>query len=143
MTNSEQDACVIYSFKHRWLEPLKNGKVKLFFRKRVPSIKPKRIYLYVGTPVSSIIGWANVLELQRVSSEVAFNMAPEGAIDSEDLEGYLNGSQSVGVIHLGKPHFFSKPLNVSAVRRIFNFHPPQNFVQISGENASKLDNLAT
>ena len=140
--NKRQNQSAVYSFKSKWLEPLKNGKVRVFFRKRVPRETPKRVYFYVGAPISKVIGWADVLGLQRVASHDALGMINDGAIDRSELSFYLEGSQTVGVFRLGTPQLFARPLSVSDVRHIFNFHSPQNFVQISEDVALKMDELA-
>ncbi|ABN76951.1 hypothetical protein [Cereibacter sphaeroides] len=133
---------VIYSFKGKWLQPILDGKVKAFFRKRFPRDKPSRVYFYVGAPTSAIIGWAEVCDLERIEARAALGMTAEGAIDRIELAEYLEGAETVGVFKLSPPRIFSSPLSVSDVRRTFNFHPPQNFVQIDEEDASKLDGLA-
>lgn len=142
MSATSQENSVIYSFKGKWLELIVEGRVKVFFRKRFPRERPSRIYFYVGAPTSAIIGWAEVSGLERVETKTALGMAKEGAIDRGELAEYLEGAESVGVFKLGSPHLFPTPLSVSDVRRIFNFHPPQNFVQIDEEDASKLNELA-
>lgn len=142
MENIEQESSVIYSFKGKWLDRLKAGQVQVFFRKRMPREKPCRVYLYVGSPVSAIIGWADAIELFKADPNHAMQLTSEGAIDPDELGDYLKDAQSVGVIRLGRPHLFQRPLEISRVRRVFNFHPPQNFVQISGNDARKLDELA-
>lgn len=142
MNKNNQGNSVIYSFKGKWLEPILEGRVKAFFRKRFPREKPGRVYFYVGAPTSAIVGWAEVSDLQRVETKTALEMTKEGAIDRSELVKYLEGTEFVGVFKLGLPIIFSSPLSVSHVRRIFNFYPPQNFVQIDEEDASKLDELA-
>lgn len=132
---------VIYSFKGKWLEPILNGDVRVFFRKRFPKEKPDRVYLYVGSPTSAIIGWAEVHSLSRVEAGVAINMSKYGAIDRSELSKYLDGSEFVGVFEIGEINIFRKKLSVSDVRHVFNFHPPQNFVQIDECDAVKLDGL--
>lgn len=132
---------VIYSFKGKWLEPILNGHVGTFFRKRFPKEKPDRVYLYIGSPTSAIIGWAEVISLNRAETSIAISMSEDGAIDRSELSEYLNGATSVGVFKLGKINLFDNYLSVSDVRRVFNFHPPQNFVQIDECDASKLDEL--
>lgn len=142
MNKTNQENSVIYSFKGKWLEPIFEGRVKAFFRKRFPREKPSRVYFYVGAPTSAIVGWAEVSDLQRIETKTALEMTEEGAIDKGELTKYLEGIESVGVLKLGPPNIFPSPLSISEVRRIFNFHPPQNFVQIDEEDASKLDGLA-
>lgn len=141
MTAIKQGNSVIYSFKGKWLKPIMGGEVRAFFRKRFPKDKPRRVYFYVGVPTSAVIGWAEVSGLERVETKVALGMATQGAIDRSELETYLEGAESVGVFKLGPPCIFSSPLSVPDVRRIFNFYPPQNFVQIDEEDASKLDEI--
>lgn len=142
MTISGDKHSAIYSFRGKWLRPIIEGRIKVFFRRRFPREAPDRIYFYVGAPTSAIIGWAQVTSLQRVEATVALSMATDGAIEKRELAEYLEGAQSVGVFELGAPNMFRNPLSVSDVRKIFNFHPPQNFVQIHKEDASALDELA-
>lgn len=141
MTTINQEKNVIYSFKGKWLDPISKGDVKAFFRKRFPREKPGRVYFYVGAPTSSIIGWAEVSSLERVETKIALGMTTEGAIDRGELSEYLIGNNSVGVFRLGKIKLFKSPLSVSDVQRIFNFHPPQNFVQINDVDTARLDEL--
>jgi len=138
---SEQEGSVVYSFKGKWLEPITSGRVKVFFRKRVPLSRPRRVYLYVCAPTSAIVGWAEVVDLKRISSTDALNMASDGAIDIHELKKYLENTDSVGVIRIGFPNLFSSAITAAEVCSIFNFHPPQNFFQISSDDASKLDEL--
>lgn len=142
MSTINQKNSVIYSFKGKWLDPIVNGKVKVFFRKTVPREKPGRVYFYIGVPTSAIIGWAEVSGVERVGTKAALRMAKEGAIDRNELAEYLEGRETVGVFKLGQPNLFPSPISVSDAQRIFNFHPPQNFIRISEENASQLDGFA-
>jgi|GEM_PF-2291905 len=138
----KQESSVIYSFKGKWLEPLRNGKVRIFFRKRFPRVTPQRVYFYVGSPTSAVIGWATVSDMKRIASNAALSMTADGAINAKELEEYLLNTDSVGVFMLSQQHLFKNPLTISDLRSVFNFHPPQNFVQISGDSASKLDEMA-
>lgn len=141
MIASNKEKNVIYSFKGKWLEPILNGDVRAFFRKRFPKEKPDRVYLYVGSPTSALIGWAEVCSLNRAETSAALSMSDDGAIDRSELSEYLDGSKYVGVFKLGKISLFENYLSVSDARQVFNFHPPQNFVQIDECDAAKLDEL--
>lgn len=141
MTTINQEKNVIYSFKGKWLDPISKGDVKAFFRKRFPREKPGRVYFYVGAPTSCIIGWAEVSSLERVETKIALGMTTEGAIDRGELSEYLIDANSVGVFKLGQIKLFKSSLSVSDVRQIFNFHPPQNFVQINDVDTARLDEL--
>lgn len=141
MTVINKEKNVIYSFKGKWLEAILNGDVRAFFRKRFPKEKPKRVYLYIGSPISAIIGWSEVYSLDRVETSIALNMSEDGAIHRSELSEYLDGSTSVGVFKIGEINHFENYLSVSDVCRVFNFHPPQNFMQIQQSDAAKLDEL--
>ena len=55
-----QCTSVIYSFKSRWLEDIQSGRIGVFFRKRGPARKPQKVFIYAGSPISSIVAVADV-----------------------------------------------------------------------------------
>jgi predicted transcriptional regulator len=122
---------VIFSFKGLWNDPIKLGQVKLFFRKRVPVSLPKRVYFYVGKPVSAVIGYSEATEILHVNADQATDLASDGAISRSTLNEYLADCVSVGVIKIGTPVIFDRELNIKDMRRLMNFHAPQNFVGIT------------
>jgi predicted transcriptional regulator len=137
--NQEKSTAVIYSFKEKWRQPLEKGEVSVFFRKRPPKAKCDRVYLYIGSPASSIIGWAPVSEIRISSPASALEFVQQGKIELQELKEYLKGSKEVGLIFIGKPFLFEKPIGVSEIRKIFNFYPPQNFVRVPQEACEMLE----
>lgn len=140
--NDKSGNAVIYSFKSKWVQPLKDGNVELFFRKRAPSRTPTRILLYVGSPISSIIGYAEVTSMEKLSPNAALKLAEKGAIDKSELSNYLNDATSVTGIWIARPSIYMRPLSIQDIREVINFHPPQNFMQINAEDALQLDSIA-
>lgn len=128
--NQEKSTAVIYSFKEKWKELLEKGEISVFFRKRPPKRKCERVYIYVGSPTSSIVGWAVVNEIRISNPASALEFAQQGKIEIQELKEYLEGAKEVGLIFIGKPVLFDKPVRVSEIRKIFNFYPPQNFVRV-------------
>jgi len=141
MTDTIEKKSVIYPFKGKWLDALSNGSVRVFFRKRYPRLLPSRVYLYIGAPTSAIIGWSPIIEIEKMSTQNAMKLAEAGAIEESELSEYLNTSSSVGVLSISTPHLYARPLTVPEIRTVFNFYPPQNFIQITPEISDKLDFL--
>lgn len=128
--NDADQTSIIYSFKDKWRRPLEDGEISVFFRKRPPRVTCKRVYFYVGNPTSSIIGWAPIERIEVLNTEIALDLCHQGGIDRDELRKYLNNSSEVGAIFISNPHIYKAPLSTAELRRIFNFHPPQNFVKI-------------
>ena len=139
--NQEKSTAVIYSFKEKWKDILESGEVSVFFRKRPPKGKCDRVYLYVGSPTSSIIGWASVKEIRTSSPENALEFAKQGRIELHELKEYLKGAKEVGLIFIGRPFLFQKPIRASEIRKVFNFYPPQNFVRVPQEACDIMEKL--
>ncbi len=137
-TPSDKSSSIIYSFKFRWFEEIQRGQVAVFFRKRGPRLKPARVFMYVGAPISSVVAVADIERIQEVDLIAALKLAELGRISRSELESYIEPSGTVQAIFLRGQRNLRRPLGVSELRRIFNFHPPQNFMQLSQEVEKKI-----
>lgn len=118
---------VVYSFEGRWEEPLRQGEVRVFFRKRRPTKLPKRVFLYVGVPVKAIIGFAEVEGIVSTSLSDAVAIRSQGAITENELIRYIGQAGQVHAIKIGLPTLFSKAITLSDLKENFRFNPPQSF----------------
>lgn len=132
---------VIYSFFDKWEQPLRAGKVGVFFRKRFPSKKPKNVYFYIGAPVMAVIGRAAVTKIERLSKKDALSLADQGSISRDELDRYIGDRNSVGAIHIDDFEFFAHPVSASAISSVIVFSPPQNFQKISEEEEAVIGGL--
>jgi predicted transcriptional regulator len=139
---------VIFSFKHRWYDPIINGDVGVFFRKRGPNKTPSHVLVYLGAPVSSIISISEVQKITHVDLSTALELAELGCISEDELKNYVGETGLVSAIFIKNHIKFDKALSISDLRKILNFHPPQNFIQIDNDirilieeagNAKKID----
>ena len=130
---------VVYSFNGRWLEALKSGAVKVFFRKKCPTATPSRVYLYVGAPIKEIIGYAEVQHIQDVSLDEALSLTEQGAISPQEVANYVGNGSSVHAIWIHSLILFSEPLSLLELREATSFNPPQSFCNISKELQEMLD----
>ena len=133
-----QNASVIYSFKARWLDDIEAGNIGVFFRKRGPASKPESVFIYVGSPCSSVIAIADVDRMEDVHLERSLELAKLGRITDDELTSYIGSHGKAKAIFLKNHRTLKRPLGIKELRRIFNFHPPQNFMQISQEVRKKI-----
>lgn len=129
---------VVFSFFNKWEEPLRSGKVNVFFRKRFPSKLPNRVYFYIGAPIMAVVGSAKITKIERVSASQALSLAPQGCIPEIELAKYLAGRDSVGAIHMDNFEFFNHPVGADDISSRMVFSPPQNFQNISAEDEAML-----
>ena len=133
-----QNPSIIYSFKSRWMDEIHAGRIQVFFRKRGPSAQPKHVFFYVGTPVSSVVGYAEVQQIKDVNLKEALSLTHLGSITEDELISYIGINGSAKAIFLTNYTKIKRSLTTTELRRIFNFHPPQNFMQISKEVEEKI-----
>jgi len=118
---------VIYSFNGRWEKPLREGKVRVFFRKRCPVSTPNRIAFYVGVPIKEIIGYANLERIDLVNLQGAIAMKHKGCISDSELLSYIGGTGEVHALHIGPPILLPRPLHLQNLSAEYDFNPPQSF----------------
>ena len=129
---------VVYSFEGRWEEPIRHGKVRVFFRKRRPVKSPKRIFLYLGVPVKKIIGFADVQKIEPVRLDEAISARARGAITENELIKYIGENGTVHAIYIEKPTMFSQPFELSELNDQFGFSPPQSFSNVDEDFEKQL-----
>lgn len=131
----------VYSFNGAWAEKLTSGDVSVFFRKKIPVSCPTKIYLYAGTPVGKILGWAATLEAGYVSVDQAISLSKDAAIDKEYLKKYIGSAKAIGAIKISSPIIFQNPPMLADLRRKINFFAPQNFTLITDEVADTINEM--
>jgi len=132
---------IIVSFASRWRDPINDKNIKVFFRRRGPVRTPKRVLIYLGSPISSIVAVAEVEKLERIDLKAALSMADLGCISEDELRSYIRCDQIVTAVFLGDQKNFENPLSITDVRKVMNFHPPQNFIQINDVTLRALEDL--
>lgn len=118
---------VVYSFEGRWEEALRKGQVRVFFRKRRPTKLPQRVFFYVGAPVKSIIGFADVEGINCTSLSEAIEIRGHGAITENELIKYIGQGGQVNAIRVSIPTIFAKAVDLSELKEHYSFNPPQSF----------------
>lgn len=148
MTNVQQSdrehsaGSVVYSFFQKWEQPIRSGKVRLFFRKRFPSQKPDRVYFYIGSPIAAVIGSAAVEKVERISKKYALSLAEQGCISRDELAEYIGEREDVGAIYLMDFRLFKEPVALRKLQEKISLLPPQNFQKLSETALSVIEDLA-
>jgi len=125
------NASVVYSFEGRWKDAILHGEVRVFFRKRRPTRLPARVFFYIGAPVKSVIGFADVEGISSVSLVEAIAIRDQGAISESELKRYIGQDGQVNAIRIGIPTILTEPLQLSDLKERFSFNPPQSFSIVS------------
>lgn len=63
-------------------------------------------------------------------------MAEDGCISKVELENYLKNSNEVTAIFIEDFKIFKNAIGIEEISRSIVFHPPQNFVSLSDDDAS-------
>lgn len=65
---TDKSDSVVFSFQKKWLEPLSQDAVCVFFRRKIPTkVISTSVYIYVGAPISSMLGHAAVKSIMQVN----------------------------------------------------------------------------
>ena len=135
MKNNENSRprSVVYSFEGRWEEPLRLGRIRVFFRKRRPVALPQKVFFYVGVPVKQIIGFSNVERIEPNNLSQAKSARKSGAITENELIKYIGDSGTVHAIYIGEPTIFPEPFELRELETNFGFSPPQSFSNVGSD----------
>jgi len=134
---------IVMSFEAQWAEPIKQQKVHCVFRKRAPRhLTPRLMYIYIGSPLSAIIGRCLIVSIELRKSAHAFALAGQGHISLEKLKQYAAHYDSLAVYTIKPIELCKSPLLYPLLRTTFSFSPPQTFFVLSRRGQAELDTLA-
>ena len=123
---------VVVSFSDRWRPFLRENRIKLVLRRRVPkTFVANTMFLYIGSPTSCVIGVASILRIEHLS-RIEANSEMQGACISEkEIAEYFEGYSEIGAYRISNIRFFKEDLPFKFLKREAGFSPPQSFVRIS------------
>lgn len=139
-TNKELKS-VVYSFEARWDPMIREGDLRVFFRKRRPIKMPHKVYFYVGVPTMSIIGFSKVEHIDSISLEQALSYTEQGQISPDELIKYIGQEGYVNAIWIEQPRMFKKSISLKSLKDSFNFNPPQSFSYVNSPLCIALNDL--
>lgn len=142
-TADDASGAIVVSFDAKWGELFRHKPVTRVFRKRAPrNMTPKQIYVYIGAPMSALIGRCAVTALEWLSTEDALALSSEGLLPIEELRRYARDYDSLAVYTIQPIELCSSPLSFSTLQEKFSFSPPQSFFVLSRQGQRDLDHVA-
>ena len=125
---------IVVSFSTAWQKRNNLQAASLVFRKRVPTtFSVRKMYLYIGSPHSRIVGFASVTSIDKYTLSEALAARGRANISELDLVQYFGRSETIGGYNIGLITEFSEPLLLPYLKREAGFVPPQSFVRVSKE----------
>ena len=119
---------VLISIHPQYVDLISSGKKKIEFRKRKFSRPIKRFVVYSTAPVSKLVGFFDVENIESSTPEKLWeNYSSIGGINRADFFDYYANTENAIGIHIKKYTPFPKALNIS----LLNTTPPQSYKYLS------------
>src|SRR5262245_61548049 len=94
-TSKEDNSSLVLSFDQKWQRLLLDSEVEVVFRKKGPT--PRKlgfIYVYIGSPISALIGRVPVKSYTKMDTSAALKLADKGKIELAELRAYASNAFS-------------------------------------------------
>lgn len=131
-SSEDYSKSVVVSFSDRWRPLLRENRIKLVLRRRVPkTFEANTMFLYVGSPTSCVIGVARISRIDHLSRIEANSEMQDACISEKEIFEYFKGYSEIGAYRISNIRFFKEDLSLKYLRREAGFSPPQSFVRIS------------
>jgi predicted transcriptional regulator len=142
-TTDDASSSIVVSFDSKWADILTATPVTRVFRKRAPrNFRPTKMYVYIGAPVSSLIGRCEVTRLDWLPIKEALALWSEGAIPQDELRRYAGGYDTMAAYTIDSIEACRRLLSYVELHEQFAFSPPQSFFVLSKAGQAELDELA-
>ena len=133
---SDRSGDILVSFDAKWRDLLTHQSLGCIVRRRYPkSFSPRRMYIYIGSPHSHLIGFVDVNDLCTITPKEGFQILAKTGLAKGELDAYFRGYERIGCYAVSPLALFKQPLPLDTLRARSGFSPPQSFVALS-ERAS-------
>lgn len=120
----------LYSIKPIYSEQILNGSKIYELRKRIPINDLDYILIYASSPISKIVGYAEVRKIHKYSiSETWKRFSKFSGIQKKDYLKYYDGCTHAYAIELGKVNKFLRPFDIDTLSP--DCVPPQSFSYVN------------
>ena len=129
---AERSRDILVSFDSKWRDLLMGHSIECIVRRRYPkSFSPRRMYFYVGSPHSELIGFADVNDLRTITFNEGLQILGKTGLTRRELDSYFSGYEGLGCYALSRTTIFKQSLSLETLRTRSGFSPPQSFVALS------------
>lgn len=127
----------LYPIKPIYAEQILSGKKKIELRKKLPTKNIKYILIYATSPISKIIGYAEVTHMEKFNKfELWEKNSTLLGINKESYFEYYSNCTTACAISLGTAFTFIKPFPISDISPKTTV--PQSFCYIAERDFSRL-----
>jgi len=127
----------LYSIKPIYSDQIISGSKTFELRKRMPANKLDYILIYSSSPVSKIVGFAEVKDVYKNSLTTTWKHVSKNAgISKNDYLEYFNGCSDAYAIELGAVKKFIRPFDIAELHpdRV----PPQSFSYVDQKDFKRI-----
>ena len=125
---------VVLSIKPQFSEKIVAGKKKVELRRRFPISAPRgaMAYIYSTSPTRAMIGSVEIAGVQKLPlGDIWKQYSKVAHIARDDFEHYFSGLTEGFAISFENAQRFSRAVELTELRKRFDFEPPQSFLYAS------------
>lgn len=137
-SGAQRPSGVIVAFSPGSIKTFEQSSVGAVVRRKIPTLKPDRLFIYSNSPASAIVGYAEIKDLRMVSLPEATSLSSSLGMTPSAISAYFGQRDKLGLYQLSNIKMFSSPITRDEVSSIMSFHPPQNFLLIKPEAVERL-----
>lgn len=121
---------VVLSIRPKFIERILDGTKTIELRRRFPASMPAEVtvLLYSTAPVQALVGWGlldRVVELPLAVLWKRFGSA--ASVTRDEFDAYFQGADTGCALSLTQVRQFPKPIQLTDLKRRFDFSPPQSY----------------
>lgn len=131
MAERADSTVALMSIHPRWSEAILDGTKTIELRRRAPTRPLSHLVIYATSPISRIVGWAEVDNVDRDTPAKLWNRwRTKAGVSQSEFKSYFDGSDLGYAILLSSAQRISEPLKLSTIGIA---RPPQSFQYLNGD----------
>jgi predicted transcriptional regulator len=139
--DSQEQLDILVSIHPVFAGKILAGQKSVELRRRFPVRTPSRLLIYSCSPVSAVVGFAQIKAVLQLPVGQIWRQYREAAcISRKDFDAYFYGLQSGFVVILEGITSISRKLSGRDLQRQFGIVPPQSYRYVSRECAAFFEN---
>jgi predicted transcriptional regulator len=133
------------SIKPRFARAILEGRKTVEVRRKFPTVTAGTVVvLYSSSPERAILGTVRLKQAIRLHpSKVWRTYADHIDIEEDALAEYLAGADSSTVLEVEDPETWTRPVTLTALRKLLGVEPPQSFRYLAPEQVAVIRERGT
>jgi predicted transcriptional regulator/DNA-binding XRE family transcriptional regulator len=122
---------VVLSVRPHYSDKIFRGIKTVELRRRFPVAVPRGItaYIYSTSPVRAMVGSTEITGVVKLAvADIWKRYGKLAQIDRSDFDEYFSGLNEGFALKIANARSFTRPIDLSELRKRFRFEPPQSFL---------------